>query len=153
MLSTVDDVIEALGGTAAAADLAGVKPPAVSNWRERGRIAQDKFDDVRREASAKRQVPLDRVRPLVSLAEQLSLLAPTAQARVTYQLRRHVAAARHLRGSTTTRETHGIAALRFPGAVLENESIRIVTIDAYVRGGQRAPDTVSRRTPMAVSAE
>lgn len=43
MLSTVDEVIEAVGGTAAAAKLAGVGPPAVSNWRSRGRIASEKF--------------------------------------------------------------------------------------------------------------
>jgi len=43
MLSTVDEVIEAVGGTAAAAKLAGVNPPAVSNWRSRGRIASEKF--------------------------------------------------------------------------------------------------------------
>lgn len=43
MLRTVDDVIEAVGGTAKAAALAGVKLPAVSNWRSRGQIASDKF--------------------------------------------------------------------------------------------------------------
>jgi DNA-binding transcriptional regulator YdaS (Cro superfamily) len=41
-LATVDDVIEAVGGTAAAAALAGVKPPAASNWRARGRIPPGK---------------------------------------------------------------------------------------------------------------
>lgn len=43
MLTTVDEVIEALGGTAAAAGLIGVSAPAVSNWRDRGKIAPDKF--------------------------------------------------------------------------------------------------------------
>lgn len=43
MLSTVDEVIEAVGGTAAAAGIAGVSPPAVSNWRGRGRIPSEKF--------------------------------------------------------------------------------------------------------------
>jgi DNA-binding transcriptional regulator YdaS (Cro superfamily) len=43
MLTDVDAVIEALGGTAAAAGLAGVSSPAVSNWRERGKITADKF--------------------------------------------------------------------------------------------------------------
>lgn len=47
MLITVDEVIEALGGTAAAAALIGVSAPAVSNWRERGKIAPDKFLLVR----------------------------------------------------------------------------------------------------------
>ena len=43
MLKTVDDVIDAVGGTSAAASLAGVKLSAVSNWRARGRIASEKF--------------------------------------------------------------------------------------------------------------
>jgi hypothetical protein len=41
-LRTVDEVINAVGGTAAAAALAGVKTPAVSNWRARGRIPSNK---------------------------------------------------------------------------------------------------------------
>lgn len=53
MLTTVDDVIEALGGTAAAAGLTGVTPPAVSNWRERGKIATDKFPLIREALAAK----------------------------------------------------------------------------------------------------
>lgn len=53
MLTTVDDVVEALGGTAAAAVLTGVSAPAVSNWRERGKIAPDKFLLIR-EALASR---------------------------------------------------------------------------------------------------
>lgn len=43
MLSTVDSVIEAVGGVTAAASLAGVGLPAVSNWKARGKIAQGKF--------------------------------------------------------------------------------------------------------------
>lgn len=43
MLTDVDTVIETLGGTAAVAGLAGVTSPAVSNWRERGKITADKF--------------------------------------------------------------------------------------------------------------
>lgn len=38
MLTTVDEVIEALGGGSACAALAGVSLPAVSNWRTRGRF-------------------------------------------------------------------------------------------------------------------
>lgn len=40
----MDDIelIEALGGTAAVAALAGVKPPSVSGWKETGRIPDDK---------------------------------------------------------------------------------------------------------------
>lgn len=52
MLTTVDEVIKALGGTAAAAGLLGVSAPAVSNWRERGKIAPDKFLLVREALSA-----------------------------------------------------------------------------------------------------
>lgn len=36
------ELIEALGGTAAVAALAGVKPPSVSGWKESGRIPDDK---------------------------------------------------------------------------------------------------------------
>lgn len=43
MLDTVDEVIEAVGGDAAACSLAGVGPSAISNWRSRGKIAQDNF--------------------------------------------------------------------------------------------------------------
>lgn len=43
MLGTVEAVIEALGGTAATAALAGCKSPAVSNWRSRGRIPAELF--------------------------------------------------------------------------------------------------------------
>ena len=43
MLGTVDSVIEAVGGPSAAASLAGVGLPAVSNWKSRGKIAQGKF--------------------------------------------------------------------------------------------------------------
>lgn len=43
MLATVDDIIDAVGGTRAAASLAGVTLPAVSNWRERRRIPSEKF--------------------------------------------------------------------------------------------------------------
>ena len=43
MLNSVDEVIEAVGGDAAACSLAGVGPSAISNWRARGKIAQDNF--------------------------------------------------------------------------------------------------------------
>lgn len=35
---TVSDVIEALGGTSAAAKMFGVRPSAVSNWKSFGRF-------------------------------------------------------------------------------------------------------------------
>ena len=38
MLTSVEQVIDAIGGNAAAADLAGVGETAVSNWKERKRI-------------------------------------------------------------------------------------------------------------------
>lgn len=47
MLNSVDDVLEALGGTAAVALLAGVGASAVSNWRVRGKIPQENFLLVR----------------------------------------------------------------------------------------------------------
>lgn len=37
------ELIEALGGTAAVAELSGVKPPSVSGWKETGRIPDDKL--------------------------------------------------------------------------------------------------------------
>lgn len=43
MLTSVDEIIEALGGTSAVAGLAGVGQSAVSNWRSRGRIPPEKF--------------------------------------------------------------------------------------------------------------
>lgn len=42
MLDTVNAVIEAVGGDAEAAKLAGVGASAVSNWKARGRIASGK---------------------------------------------------------------------------------------------------------------
>lgn len=38
MLGTVESVVKAVGGRAAAADLAGVGADAVSMWKARGRI-------------------------------------------------------------------------------------------------------------------
>ena len=43
MLTAVNDVIDAVGGTAAAAELAGVGSSAVSMWRSRGRIPSEKY--------------------------------------------------------------------------------------------------------------
>lgn len=43
MITTVDELIEALGGTSAAAALLGVGMSVVSNWRSRGRIPAEKF--------------------------------------------------------------------------------------------------------------
>jgi len=43
MLKTVDDVIEALGGTGAAATLVGIGAPAVSMWRAAGKIPSDNY--------------------------------------------------------------------------------------------------------------
>ena len=36
-------IIDKLGGTLAVAALAGIKPPSVSEWRQRGRIPDDKL--------------------------------------------------------------------------------------------------------------
>lgn len=53
MLDSVDDVIEALGGPAAAAALTHVGAPAVSNWRARGRISRSKVFLIRDALAAK----------------------------------------------------------------------------------------------------
>lgn len=53
MLTTVDSVIDAVGGATAAAALAGVRLPAVSNWKTRGKIASDKADLFRSALAAK----------------------------------------------------------------------------------------------------
>ena len=53
MLTSVDDVIEELGGTASVASLASVGASAVSNWRERRRIPQSCFFLVRDALAAK----------------------------------------------------------------------------------------------------
>ncbi len=37
------ELIDALGGTGAVAELTGVKPPSVSGWKEYGRIPDDKL--------------------------------------------------------------------------------------------------------------
>lgn len=52
MLTTVEAVVEALGGTTAAASTAGVGASAVSNWLERGKIAPDKFLLIREALAA-----------------------------------------------------------------------------------------------------
>jgi hypothetical protein len=43
MIRTVDEAIEALGGTQRASEELGVSPPAISNWKFRGNIPSDKF--------------------------------------------------------------------------------------------------------------
>jgi hypothetical protein len=43
MLTTVDEVIDALGGTKRAALLSGADPRAVSNWRRYGRLPSKLF--------------------------------------------------------------------------------------------------------------
>ena len=53
MLETVDSVIDAVGGPSAAASLAGVGLPAVSNWKARGKIARDKSELFRSALAAK----------------------------------------------------------------------------------------------------
>ena len=41
MCSTVDSVIDALGGTGQVADALSLKPPTVSSWRARGSIPSE----------------------------------------------------------------------------------------------------------------
>ena len=43
LLKTVDDVIDALGGTSAVAKITGRKPQHVSNWRSDKRIPADTY--------------------------------------------------------------------------------------------------------------
>ena len=43
MLNSVEQVIDAIGGNSAAAKLAGVTEPAVSNWKFRKRIPSKLF--------------------------------------------------------------------------------------------------------------
>lgn len=43
MIVSVDEVIEELGGNSEVAALTGVRSPAVSNWRSRGRIPAELF--------------------------------------------------------------------------------------------------------------
>ena len=43
LLTSVESVIDALGGSAAAQRLAGVGGPAVSNWKARGRLPAELF--------------------------------------------------------------------------------------------------------------
>lgn len=42
VLETVEEVVDAVGGTFEAAKLAGLEPPGVSNWKSRGRIPPQK---------------------------------------------------------------------------------------------------------------
>ncbi len=42
-LTTIDGVVRALGGRERTADLAGVGPTAVSNWKRAGRIARSNY--------------------------------------------------------------------------------------------------------------
>ena len=43
LLITVEQVVEALGGTNATAAIAHIGPPAVSNWKSRGQIPSDMY--------------------------------------------------------------------------------------------------------------
>jgi hypothetical protein len=43
MLRSVDDIVDALGGTGAAAELVGLGRSAISNWRARGTIPAENF--------------------------------------------------------------------------------------------------------------
>lgn len=43
MLNSTDEVIDALGGTSKVANLAGVIPQAVSNWRAAGSFPPDTY--------------------------------------------------------------------------------------------------------------
>jgi hypothetical protein len=53
MLTTIDSVIEALGGSTATATIVGVRPSAISNWKARGGIPPDKFMLLQRALAAR----------------------------------------------------------------------------------------------------
>jgi len=54
MLKSVDEVIDALGGTAAAAAVLGMSRNGVSTWRARGRIPPDSFKIISEELCKRR---------------------------------------------------------------------------------------------------
>jgi hypothetical protein len=53
MLTTIDEVIEKLGGEPAAAKVAGVSVPAVHNWRYRDQLPRAKFFQIEAALRAK----------------------------------------------------------------------------------------------------
>lgn len=71
MLDTVDSVIQAVGGASKAAALAGVRLPAVSNWKARGKIASDKADLFRNAVGALGLEINPRVFGFKSLSEEV----------------------------------------------------------------------------------
>lgn len=70
VLETVDEVVEAVGGTADAAKLAGITPPGVSNWLSRGRIPP-----------AKSMIFADALKPLGKIASPDVFGFETSEAR------------------------------------------------------------------------
>lgn len=46
MFATVDDIIDALGGTGAVAQARGLTPSTVSSWRKRQSIPGDRWMDL-----------------------------------------------------------------------------------------------------------
>ena len=46
MLTSVDDIVEALGGTGKVARATGVVPSAVSNWRAAKKIPSDQYLNI-----------------------------------------------------------------------------------------------------------
>jgi len=61
MITTVDDLIQKLGGLSATADVADVTTPAVCNWRKRKHVPADKSFVITEALKAKGE----KVSPLV----------------------------------------------------------------------------------------
>lgn len=54
MLTSVEAVVDAIGGNSAVAELASVGTTAVSNWKARRRIPPEKFLIIKRELGKRR---------------------------------------------------------------------------------------------------
>jgi hypothetical protein len=63
-ITTVDDVIDALGGTAAIAEMTSALPTAVYNWRAAGKFPTDTYLLIQDELRARGRVAPDHLWPM-----------------------------------------------------------------------------------------